>query len=145
MSASDLRRKRVSACDKNPANSACEQGWKPPENALVYLLPPGDAWRSFFCPIGNKRVNKILRDSAKVIGGAMQVSFNESAVYYPEELALLGEVFDRVVQSLPLDLRTPHHRTTIARNLLACSLRGERDLEVLERAALMNSIAAAAA
>jgi hypothetical protein len=75
----------------------------------------------------------------------MQVSFNESTVYYPEELSLLGEVFDRVVRSLPLDLLTPHHRTTIARDLLACSLRGERDLQVLERAALMNLIAAAAA
>jgi hypothetical protein len=75
----------------------------------------------------------------------MQVLSNESAVYYPEELSLLGKVLDQVVQSLPPDLRTPTNRTAIARNLLACSRTGERDPDVLRRAALMNSTVAVAA
>jgi hypothetical protein len=73
------------------------------------------------------------------------VSSNESAVYYPDELSLLGKVFDQVEQSLLSDLRTPHNRAVIARNLLACFLTGERDPEVLKRVALMNSTVAVAA
>jgi hypothetical protein len=70
---------------------------------------------------------------------------NESAVYHPEELALLGKVFDQVVQSLPANLRTPYNRTAIAKNILACAFTGERDPAVLGRAALMDSTVALAA
>jgi hypothetical protein len=66
------------------------------------------------------------------------MSSNESAVYYPEELSLLGRVLDQVVDSLPPNLRTPYNRVAIAKNILACSLAGERDPEVLRRAALMK-------
>ena len=55
------------------------------------------------------------------------MSFNESVVYQPEDLRLLGEVLDEVVQSLPPNLRTPANRVAIARNILACALTGERD------------------
>jgi hypothetical protein len=62
----------------------------------------------------------------------------ESAVYDPEELSLLGRVLDEVVQSLPVRMRTPSNRTEIARNILACAARGERDASELELAALTN-------
>jgi hypothetical protein len=75
----------------------------------------------------------------------MQVLSTEGAVYEAEDLSLLGKVFDRVVQSLPPDLRTPRNRTAIARSLLACCLTGERDPDVLARTALMNATIAAAA
>ena len=58
-----------------------------------------------------------------------------SAVYYPEDLSLLGNVLDQVVQSLPPNLRTPYNRLAIARNILDCALNGERDPDVLGRAA----------
>jgi hypothetical protein len=74
----------------------------------------------------------------------MQVSSSQSAVYHPEELLLLGKVFDDVVQSLRSE-RTPHNRRAIARSLLACFLSGERDPEVLRQAALMNLTVAVAA
>ena len=64
---------------------------------------------------------------------------DESAVYYPEELSLLGEVLDQVVQSLPPNLPTPYNRTALARSILACASTGERDPDQLRRAALMNS------
>jgi hypothetical protein len=64
---------------------------------------------------------------------------DESAIYYPEELSLLGEVLDQVVQSLPPNLRTPYNRTALARSILACASTGERDPDELRRAALMNS------
>jgi hypothetical protein len=31
---------------------------------------------------------------------------DQSAVYYPEELSLLGQILDQAVQSLPLSMRT---------------------------------------
>lgn len=70
---------------------------------------------------------------------------SESAVYLPEELSLLGKVLDQVVESLPPNLRTPYNRVEIARNILTCAVTGERDPDVLRRAALMGSTVAAAA
>ena len=67
------------------------------------------------------------------------MSSDEGAVYDPEELSLLGKVLDQAVQSLPPNLRTPHNRVAIARNILDCALTGERDPAVLGRAALTNS------
>ena len=70
---------------------------------------------------------------------------NECAIYIPEELSLLGELLDQVVQSLPPNLRTPYNRMAIAKNILACAFTGERDPDVLGRAALMDSTVALAA
>ena len=67
---------------------------------------------------------------------------DRSAVYEPEELALLGKILDQVVQSMP-DPQTPHDRAALARNILACAATGERDPDELRRAAVMDSKAAA--
>jgi hypothetical protein len=56
---------------------------------------------------------------------------------------LLGTILDQVVQLLPPDLRTPHDRAVLARNILACAATGERDPDELRRAALLDSQAAA--
>ena len=69
----------------------------------------------------------------------------ESAVYYPEELSLLGEVMDQAVQSLPPNARTPHNRAKIARNILACAATGERNPIELELAAFIDVKVTAAA
>ena len=69
----------------------------------------------------------------------------ECAVYGPEELSLLGNVLDQVMQSLPPNLRTPYNRAEIAKNILACARAGERDPDVLGRAALMDSTVTLAA
>jgi hypothetical protein len=61
----------------------------------------------------------------------------QSAVYEPEDLSLLGGIFDRVVTSLPVAMRTPVKRTEIARNILTCAAAGERNPSKLELAALM--------
>jgi hypothetical protein len=63
---------------------------------------------------------------------------DQSAVYDPEELSLLGQILDQAVQSLPLSMRTPHNRTAIAENILACAATGERDPIKLRLAALIN-------
>ena len=62
----------------------------------------------------------------------------QSAVYYPEELSLLGQILDQAVQSLPLSMRTPQNRAAIAKNILACAATGERDPIELRLAALTN-------
>ena len=63
---------------------------------------------------------------------------DQSAVYYPEELSLLGQILDQAVQSLPLSMRTPQNRAAIAKNILACAATGERDQIELRLAALIN-------
>ena len=68
----------------------------------------------------------------------MSMFSHQCAVYDPEELVLLGEVLDRVIQSLPPNLRTPYNRAEIAKNILACARSGERDPDALGRAALMD-------
>lgn len=60
----------------------------------------------------------------------------QSAVYEPEELSLLGGIFDRVVASLPSAMQTPVKRAEIARNILRCAAAGERNPSKLELAAL---------
>jgi hypothetical protein len=70
---------------------------------------------------------------------------DQCAVYYPEELALLGSILDEVVQSLPPNLRTPYNRAALAQNILACASTGERDPDELRRAALMESKVSVAA
>jgi hypothetical protein len=42
---------------------------------------------------------------------------DQSGVYDPEELSLLGQTLDQAVQSLPLSMRTPQNCTAIARNI----------------------------
>ena len=68
-----------------------------------------------------------------MIGEARPMLPNESAVYYPEDLSLLGQVMDQVIGSLPPNLRTPYNRAMIAKNILACAATGERDPDELRR------------
>jgi hypothetical protein len=75
----------------------------------------------------------------------MSMFSNQCAVYEPEELALLGKIFDSVVQSLPPNLRTPYNRAALAQNILACACTGERDPVELARAALMDAKVSVAA
>jgi hypothetical protein len=63
---------------------------------------------------------------------------DQGAVYYPEELSLLGQVLDQVVQSLPRSMATPHNRAAIAKNILAYAATGERDPGELRLAALID-------
>ena len=63
---------------------------------------------------------------------------DQCAVYYPEELSLLGEVLDQVVQLLPRSMLTLHIHAAIAKNILACAATGERDPNELRLAALID-------
>ena len=49
------------------------------------------------------------------------MSANQGAVYYPEDLSLLGEVLDRIVESLPPKMRTRANLAEIAKNILVCA------------------------
>ena len=80
-----------------------------------------------------------------MIGEARPMLPNQSAVYFPEELSLLGQVLDQVIGSLPPNLRTPYNRATMAKNILACAATGERDPDELWRSALTDWRATVAA
>jgi hypothetical protein len=66
-----------------------------------------------------------------------------SFVLDPEDLSLLGDVFDQALASLPTTMRSRARRAEIARNILASAATGERDPIELELAATMNLIVAA--
>src|SRR5262245_30056258 len=95
-----------------------------------------------FPPRQEQTPQRILHDSATQGETTSMLSDStlsgRSAVYCPEDLALLGTILDQVVQSLPPDLRTAHHRAALARNIFACAATGERDPEQLRRAALTD-------
>jgi hypothetical protein len=63
---------------------------------------------------------------------------DRGVVLNPEELSLLGNVFDQAMASLPLAMRTRANRTEIAKNILAAAATGQRDPIELELAATMN-------
>ena len=73
------------------------------------------------------------------------MSVNQGAVYYPEDLSLLGEALDRIVQSLPRKMRTRANLAEIAKNILVCAAAGQRDPVELELAAWINATVTAAA
>ncbi len=66
----------------------------------------------------------------------------EGVIFNPEELSLLGGVFDQVLASLPRTMQTRANRAEIAKNILASAATGERDPIELELAATMNLAAA---
>ena len=51
-----------------------------------------------------------------------------NGVYDPEELALLGSVFDQAVEGLPRAMRTPANRMEIAKIILRCAAIGKVEL-----------------
>ena len=59
------------------------------------------------------------------------MSRERSAVYEPEELSLLGCIFDQSVAALPATMRTPANRTEIAKIILWRAAAGELELEAL--------------
>jgi len=72
------------------------------------------------------------------------MSGEHGVVYLPEEFSLLGEVFDRTVESPPAAMRSPPYRSATATNILACAAAGERDpieLELAARAHLSGAMA----
>ena len=69
----------------------------------------------------------------------------QGVAYDPEELSLLGDIFDQAVASIPRAMRTPINRTQIAKNILERAAIGERDPIELELAACANLIVTAAA
>jgi hypothetical protein len=62
----------------------------------------------------------------------------QSVVYYPEELLLLGQILDQAIELLPAAMQTPYNRTEIARNLMACAATGQRDPMELQLAARID-------
>jgi hypothetical protein len=58
----------------------------------------------------------------------------------PEDLSLLGAVYDRLLASLPLNMQTAFNQVEIAKRLISATSDGARDPTELELAAAMNPI-----
>ena len=56
------------------------------------------------------------------------MSVERTAIFGPEELALLGTIFDQAVASLPATMRTQANRTEIAKIVMDRAAAGEREL-----------------
>ena len=88
--------------------------------------------------INFRRQRVIIRGAALMLG-------ERDVVYYPEDLSLLGRIFDRAIASLPAAMRTDANRTEIAKNILRRAAAGERDPVELGLAAVTNLTGNAAA
>jgi len=77
--------------------------------------------------------------------GTASMSREGCVVYDPEQLSLMGVIFDRTFGSLPREMRTPFNRMQMAKNLMSCIDSGELDPAELELAALSNLAVAVAA
>lgn len=62
-----------------------------------------------------------------------------AAVYDPEELALLGIIFEQSVATLPPAMRTPANRTAIAKIIFERAAAGEPDLAPLMKFGVVAS------
>ncbi|MFH0303470.1 hypothetical protein AAFX91_41475 [Bradyrhizobium sp. 31Argb] len=62
-----------------------------------------------------------------------------SGVYDPEDLTVLGRIFDEAVAALPTSMQTPENRAAIATLVLARAAAGNAEL-----ASLMNLVVAIA-
>jgi len=68
------------------------------------------------------------------------MSSPQGVVFDPEELSLLGRVFDQAIASLPSSMRTPAKTMEIAKIILERAVAGERDPIKLEFAALSPGV-----
>jgi hypothetical protein len=109
---------------------------------LHRLRPTGDAAQSRFRPNADKPVDKLLIRQREAVEPASMLR-EPSVAFNPEELQLLGSVFDQALASLPPAMRTRSNRVEIAKRILACAATGERDPIELELAATMNLTVAA--
>jgi hypothetical protein len=64
------------------------------------------------------------------------MSVERNAIYGPEELSLLGTIFDQAVASLPATMQTQANRTEIAKIVMDRAAAGERELLPLMRFAV---------
>ncbi|WP_407175782.1 hypothetical protein [Bradyrhizobium sp. STM 3562] len=64
-----------------------------------------------------------------------------SAVYYPEQLSDLGQIFDEAVAALPEDMQTPATRTEIAKLILGRT--GPSEIELRSLVKLIAAVATA--
>ena len=56
------------------------------------------------------------------------MSVERNAIFSPEELSLLGTIFDQAIASLPATMQTPANRIEIAKIVMERAAAGEREL-----------------
>jgi hypothetical protein len=99
-----------------------------------------------FLPLQRQNDATNFQSSAtKHCRGANSMVNEQSVVYDPEELALLGRILDDAIESLPAVMQTGYNRTEMAKSLLACAATGQRDPVDLQLAIRIDPNVSAAA
>ena len=94
---------------------------------------------SSFCPVPNKPLQEPYPGPSAWTGSCVDV-VAPGVVFDPEELSLLGSVFDQAIASLLSSMRTPAETMEITKIILERAVAGELDPIKLEFAALSNLI-----
>src|SRR5262249_692731 len=79
--------------------------------------------------------------SAAKIAGAPRGSAHGGVVCYPEQLSVLGRIFDEAVAALPENMRTPENRAELAKLILGRA--AVKDIELSFLIGLISAIVAA--
>lgn len=105
--------------DKREANAVLHNGTT--RTHLSHSFPHVAA-PSPFCPTTAKRLRHVQRRCRNQRSLLLEKS---SGVYDPEDLASLGNLFDRAIASLPTCMRTGENRVAIARLVMQRAARDE--------------------
>jgi hypothetical protein len=98
---------------------------------LIASLLVHAADRSRFGRNADKRVGRVAVSCHEKQGSGTHMSREQTAVYDPEELSFLANIFDSAVATLPPSMRTPANRKEIAKIILARAAAGEPALAPL--------------
>ncbi|WP_157450315.1 hypothetical protein [Bradyrhizobium sp. ARR65] len=85
--------------------------------------------------------NRDAQNGALMGSGTAQNVRERSAVYYPEQLSDLGQIFDEAVAALPEEMQTPASRTEIAKLILGRT--GPSEIELRSLIKLIVAVATA--
>jgi hypothetical protein len=113
-------------------------------DALAFKSIDARRFEVVFLPPQRQNVSTVFK-SMKSTGGEASMVDEQSVVYDPEELTLLGQILDHAIEALPAAMQTAYNRTEIAKTLLACAATGQRDpieLQLATRIDLKVSVAA---
>lgn len=105
--------------DKREANAVLHNGTTRTDLSHSF---PHVAAPSPFCPTTAKRLRHVQRRCRNQRSLLLEKS---SGVYDPEDLASLGNLFDRAIASLPTCMRTGENRVAIARLVMQRAARDE--------------------
>ena len=95
------------------------------EPGSMNRMPASSGAAVIFAAVASRPPSSASEDSRRAsLQSCLVAERNRSAVHYPEDLSLSGQVLEQPVRSIPPTMRTPSNRLEMARNILACVDKG---------------------